>query len=571
MPNTVYYAIMKRKGVGKMSFDGIFIHHLIKELQVLKGARIQKIYQISTFDLLLYVRVEKETKKLLISTSNESSRIHFTKYDYDIPATPSSFTMFLRKHFDGGIIKDIYQYQSDRIIILDILTTNEMKDKIVKKLCLEATGRTANLIILQDNKILEAIKHSSFLDEKARTILPNAIYTPLENNKFDTLHLHYEQIYNFFASNSNITSKEIQNRFAGLSLMACNEINSVYDKAKRLNSLINDPIKPCIMDYNNKKYFYFQPVNHLNATITNYPDLSSLLDDYFYEKDKINRIKQKSDDIYKFVLKQIEKNKNKLEKLKHELQNSLDNEIYKIKGEILLANCYLKDYNRKKIQLFNYYNNEYIDINLDEKLNLAQNANKYFAKYQKAKNAIKHLKEQIEITKNEIDYFTLIECQLKLCDVNDSLEIKQELIDQRYLKNDSKAKKQKKEIGFLKFYTSDNTPILVGKNNVQNEYLTHKLAKANEMWFHVKDAPGSHVIVQKTSPLNEEEIRTAALLASYYSPFKDSSSVPVCYTQVRYIKKIPGKRPCFVTFSHEKTIFIDPDISLINAIKTKKD
>jgi predicted ribosome quality control (RQC) complex YloA/Tae2 family protein len=221
--------------------------------------------------------------------------------------------------------------------------------------------------------------------------------------------------------------------------------------------------------------------------------------------------------------------------------------------------------------LFNYYTNEDITIELENKYSIKENANRFFTKHQKSKKAIIYINEQIEIANNEIEYLELILSQIINANVNDIEQIKQELIENHYIKktNNKTNKNRKEKIEILTYYTSSGTKILVGKNNIQNEYITHKLAKANDMWYHVKDAPGSHVLV--VDPTNtEEEIRTASILAAYYSSYQSSSSVCVNYTLARWIKKIPGKRNCFVTYSNEKTIYIDPDIEIINKLNKIK-
>ena len=252
-----------------------------------------------------------------------------------------------------------------------------------------------------------------------------------------------------------------------------------------------------------------------------------------------------------------------------ELADANDSDKYRIYGELLLTSSNLKD-KLKEIEVFNYYTNENIKIKLDNKYTVLDNSNKYFKKYQKAKNSIKYINEQIEESKNEIDYFNVLKYQLNDASINEALEIQDELIENKYLFNKeitNKKKNQKPKI--LTFELDNNILISVGKNNIQNEYLTHKLANSNDMWFHVKDAPGSHVVVHNGGELSEDEIRIAANLAAYYSSFKESSSVPVDYTRIRNIK-IPRRRACFVTYKHQSTIYIDPDYDTILKLKIKK-
>jgi predicted ribosome quality control (RQC) complex YloA/Tae2 family protein len=223
----------------------------------------------------------------------------------------------------------------------------------------------------------------------------------------------------------------------------------------------------------------------------------------------------------------------------------------------------------EKVTLLNYYTNEEITIELDNKISLKENANKFFLRHQKAKKATKYISEQIEISKDELEYLKLISTQIDTANVKDIEQIKTELMNNHYIKNttNKNTTKRKEKIEILT-YVIGGSEILVGKNNIQNEYITHQLARPNDLWMHVKDGPGSHVLI-KNPTYSEEEIRGAAMLAAYYSTFQSSSSVAVNYTLAKHVKKIPGKRNCFVTFSNEKTIYIDPDIEFINKLKTK--
>ncbi|MFI3251937.1 MAG: NFACT RNA binding domain-containing protein, partial [bacterium] len=292
-------------------------------------------------------------------------------------------------------------------------------------------------------------------------------------------------------------------------------------------------------------------------------------DNFFYDKANTSIIKQKTNNIDTTVKKLLERTQRKICSQEQELIDASDNETYKIFGELLTANLYqLPKGNTKNVKVFNYYTNEEIEIQLDPLLSMKDNASKYFTKYQKMKKTIIHLEKQIEISKQEKNYLELILMQISQANLNDIKEIRNELIANHYLKA-TKIEKRKDKVQPLIYLTDEGTEILVGKNNIQNETITHKLAKHNELWFHVKDGPGSHVVLRKTENYTENEIRTAAMIAAYYSNYKQSSSVEVCYTLVKYIKKIPGHKNCFVTFSNEKSIFIDPDKNLIEKLSIR--
>ncbi|MCR5646807.1 MAG: NFACT RNA binding domain-containing protein, partial [Acholeplasmatales bacterium] len=340
-----------------------------------------------------------------------------------------------------------------------------------------------------------------------------------------------------------------------------NIANNFYDNIHAKNN------PSIIIDANNKKDFYFNPLSY--EIIKSYDSISLLLDDYYFKEDLKSKVKAKTGDLLSFVNKQIAKYTKKLEKLDLELIDANDSDKYRIYGELLLSNSNLKN-KLSEIEVFNYYTSENIKIKLDNKITVLDNSNKYFKKYQKAKSSIKYINEQIEEAHNEIDYFTVLKYQLIDASINEALEIQDELIENKYLFNKEITNKKKNQKPKLLTYEVNNTLISVGKNNIQNEYLTHKLSNSNDMWFHVKDAPGSHVVIHSSEELSEELIRTAANLAAYYSAYKESSSVPVDYTRIRNIKKIPKRRACFVTYKHQSTIYIDPDMDAILKLKIKK-
>ncbi|MDE7213649.1 MAG: NFACT RNA binding domain-containing protein, partial [Anaeroplasmataceae bacterium] len=298
-----------------------------------------------------------------------------------------------------------------------------------------------------------------------------------------------------------------------------------------------------------------------------YPSLSNLLDEVYYQADNQSKIKSKTNDLVSFIERQIHKNEKKIKKLQTEAIEASHAEEYKIKGELLLSYPNLKA-KESKVSVFNYYTNQEEIIDLDSKYDIITNSQKYYKKYQKTKTAVHYIDEQLKLAESEIEYFKILLAQLKCASINDAIEIKQELIENRYLLDTPIKAKKKAKPNFLT-YIVDDVFIYVGKNNLQNEYLTHKLAKPNDFWFHVQNASGSHVIVS-TNELTENLCRTAAMLAANYSSLNESSSIPVDYTQIRNIKKIPGKRNCFVTYTKQKTIYIDIDKKILDNLKVKK-
>lgn len=531
-----------------MAFDGLLVKNLINELKILETGRISKIKQLSKLEIILTIRANKVNHNLIISANSQSARMHLTKNQYETLKEPPSFCMMLRKHLDGGYINTITQIENDRIIKIEVTKINELGDKVIKEMYFEAMGKHSNLIVVEDGKIIESIKHIPPFQNSYRTILPGAMYKLPPMNKPNP--------FDDFKSN---TFEEIMS-YQGISPLMANEILATNDA-----ELIHAEPNPVIIKGKKEKY-YFIPLSTLEGTQTEYDSISDMLDSYYFNRDTFEKIKQRAKDLTLFIKNEYDKNKNKLDKLIDELSKAEDNDIHRVKGEVLLANLHNLTKGKNKVELLNFYTNENIEISLNPLLSPSENANKYFTKYQKAKKAINHLKEQINLTKNEIEYFDLLTEQIQTASINDVEEIRIELEDNNYLKK--KKRKKKAKPNFLTYISDDGTEILVGKNNMQNEYLTHKHAQKYDIWMHAKDIPGSHVIIKDSEP-SENAIRTAANLAAYYSKAKNSSSVPVDYTFIRYIKKIPGKKLSFVTYTNQSTIFIDPDHEMIMKLKQK--
>jgi len=551
-----------------MSFDGIFLSRLIKEFNILKTGRISKVIESGDTDFILTIRANRQNYNLMMSFSSDFSRIHLTNIEYNAPANPKSFTMFLRKHIEGYFVEDINIYHSDRIVYFTLTGYNEMQDFKRKYLICEVMGRYSNMILAdQDFKIIEAIKHDG-VGEYNRTILPNAIYEFPETNKLNPLNYTCDELINIAEERRLSNPKEYMNAFNGVSLNLSYPIFNVEMHSKAFYEYLHIDNKPCtFINFKGKLDFYYHPFN--NEVIDSYNTLSELLDEFYYKADIQAKVKLKTNDLLTFINRQINKNKKKIEKLHQDKEDANRLDEYRIYGELLLSAPNLKE-KKKEIKVFNYYDNENIIVPLDIKYSIIENSNRYFKKYQKSKTSLLHIDEQIKIAENEIEYFDVLKYQLEAANINEAMEIQEELIEGKYIfKKDNKPRKKQKPK--LLTYSLDNgTLISVGKNNIQNEYLTHKLAKGNEMWFHIKDGAGSHVVIHNEGELTEEEIRTAANLAAYYSTMSESSSVAVDYTKIRNIKKIPGKRNCFVTYTHQKTIYIDQDKDYINELKVKK-
>ncbi|MBN2605266.1 MAG: NFACT family protein [Bacilli bacterium] len=555
-----------------MSFDGNILHKITDELHsVLLTGRINKIYQLSKYDFLFVINAKGSKEQLFISCSPSYSRIHLTEMNYEKPDYPPTFCMFLRKHLEGGIIEDIVQVSNDRIIIISVTKRNELGDLATKKLIIEVMGRHSNIIITEeDNRILEAVKHVMPFEDSERTIFPSAIYHIPISEKINPYDVEKRNI--FLSNPEHLNEQVLLDNFIGFSPLITSEIMFQFHNSNKSIKVIFDELlntnHPQII-HGKKDYFYYTDLSHLNGNIDYYDSVNILLDRYYFERDSIDIIKQKSKDLVKFIKNHINKAKTKYEKLQKELMNTSSRDEFRVKGELIQANMHHITKGETKLTCNNYYTNEDIIIELDPKLTPIENSEKYFKKYKKLKISIPYIEEQIQDSLLEKKYFEELLHQIENATLKDIEEIKEELEDKNYLKRKNVVNKKKKRPNYETFVDKDGVEILVGKNNIQNEYISHKLAKHNEVWFHVKEAPGSHVIVRKSFPLSETTIRTAAQLASYFSKLRLSNSVPVDYLEVRYLKKVPGRINSFVTYKNNKTIYIDPDESFILDLRKK--
>ncbi len=555
------YFMIYFKVVIKMSFDGVFLHKLLGELNSIKTGRITKIMESGDTDFIFTIRADKTNYHLLFSFSCDFARIHFTTKRYDFPSNPKSLTMFLRKHIEGYFIEDIYQYNNDRILVFKLTGYNELRDYTQKYLICEFMGRYSNMLLTDENyRILEVLKHAG-VSEFGRTMLPNATYVFPTTTKMNPFKLTLEELEALQIS----SPKELCIKLEGISM---NLASYVYTKERAIPffyELLHKEIEPCIYKQaNEKKEYYYIP---LGEKVYSFSSCSAMLDAYYYDMDNQAKIKAKTNDLERVIERQIIKNEKKLKKLELESIDASSAMDYKIKGDLLLSYPHLKS-KEQRVEVYDYYNQKNIMIELDPKYDIITNSQRYYKKYQKMKTAVHYIQDQMNFARNEIEYFKILSEQLKCASIHDALEIQQELIENHYIfKEEGKAKRKAKP-NYLTYLIED-TEIFVGKNNLQNEYLTHKLARGTDFWFHVQNASGSHVIVA-TNELTEELCRSAAMLAASYSSLKNSSSIPVDYTQVKNIKKIPGKRNCFVTYTKQKTIYIDIDPNKVEGMKLKK-
>lgn len=566
-----------------MAFDGIFTHYIVKELQNrLVSGRINKIYQVSNYELVFVIRANNETQKCLFSIHPLYSRVQITDNSFSYPQEPPMFCMLLRKHLEGGIIRAIEQKDNDRIVRFSIEYLNEIGDHDHKELIIEVMGKHSNIILVNKDtgKIIDCIKHISPFQNSYRTLQPGADYIfPPAGDKIPFIPSTLEDFQGVDYTSKNL-SKAIVAHFEGVSPVLANELleravsytpESVYQTKELLVKEFNEALNPTIIYTPNKSYFYLIPLASIEGEAKNFTSLSELLDRFYFMKDEHERIRQQTQDLEKFIKNELEKQKNKLNNLHQDRAEAERADVFRLSGELIVSNAYRIEKGMTSIEVENYYNdNEKLWIDLDPLKTAMENSQSYYQKYQKAKKAIVHIEEQIALTKDEITYFETLYQQIESATLDDALEIRQELEELGYIRKRKVSKRKKQQKLKYETFQVDGAMIYVGKNNLQNEYLTFRLADKEDLWMHAKDMPGSHVII-KANEFSENIMRTGAMLASYYSKGKESSSVPVDYTFIKNVKKIPGAKPGFVTYDHQKTIYIDPSEDFIHSLTTKND
>ncbi|MGT2754180.1 Rqc2 family fibronectin-binding protein [Streptococcus ovis] len=548
-----------------MSFDGFFLHHMTAELQQeLEGGRIQKINQPFEQELVLAIRSNRKNHKLLLSAHSVFGRVQLTETEFANPKTPNTFTMILRKYLQGAVIERIEQMENDRILEISVSNKDEIGDAIQATLIVEIMGKHSNIILVdkRENKIIEAIKHVGFSQNSYRTILPGSAYiAPPASEGKNPFAISDEKLFEIL-STQELSPKHLQHLFQGIGRDTATELSQrlTNDKLKNFRSFFQQKMQPCLTE----KSYSAVPFKDSQQE---FPSLSALLDAYYQNKAERDRVAQQANELIKRVASELEKNRKKLIKQEEELRATENAEEFRQKGELLTTYLHQVPNDQSSVTLDNYYTNQPIKIALNVALTPSQNAQRYFKKYQKLKEAVKHLTNLIEETKATILYLESVETLLNQASLSEIDEIREELIETGYLKRRHRekiAKRQKPE----RYLASDGkTIILVGKNNLQNDELTFKMAKKRELWFHAKDIPGSHVIITDNLDPTDEVKTDAAELAAYFSKARHSNLVQVDMIEAKKLHKPTGGKPGFVTYRGQKTLRVTPTEEKIASMK----
>lgn len=582
-----------------MALDGIFLSKIKDEILCNGiGLRVDRVNQPTRDEIILNLRGKGGNYKLLFCVRADSARVHFTSHSIDNPPVPPMFCMLMRKHLTGAVIKNVRQQGLDRILFIDFDAANEIGDRVELTLCVEIMGKHSNLILLCGNKIIDSIKRIDLLTSSVRQILPGLEYKlPPEQNKINIESREIKEAFDRIVSyREKLLSSAIISSLEGVSPVVAREIayrvsfDDVCVSALSRNqeemlikelSFVKDNL------HKSDKYYMItdeigkpKDLSHLEIRqyggklgVKVYESPSELLDDFYFERDRINRINHRGHELIKLLGNLIERTARKLDLQRQELKKCADKETLKLYGELILANLYKLGKGVTYYEVENYYDNyNTLRIPCNPALSPTENQKKYYKDYKKAQTAEKMLVGLIEDGENEIIYLESVLDELSRADTDSEISaIRLELFDGGYIKN-TKGKKQKapKELPPYEFKSTDGFKILVGRNNVQNDKLSLKTAAKNDMWLHTQKIPGSHVIIfGEGKEISDLAIEEASSIAAYYSKARESSLVPVDYTRVKALKKPNGAKAGMVIYHEYYTIITKPDKELAEKLRVK--
>lgn len=540
-----------------MAFDGITMHAVIAELNKnIINAKINKVFEPSKNEIILGLYNNGKNYALNINISSNNYRMNLTTHSKPNPFAAPNFCMLLRKHIIGFKIKEFVTYGLERIVEIVLEGYNELNDVVTKKLIIELMGKHSNIILTNsENYIIDSIRHTDKLSGALRDILPAHIYTLPNSDKHDFLVVksfeEFEKICN---------GKSIYNSFVGISKNFVSSLNLTdskerYDYIKSLINNIDKAKLESVINSNKKDYTIVSSEECKNL------ELNFALDDFYFEKESEEFFINCRNSILKIILEYLKKYNRKLLSINEKLKECKNIDLYKLYGELITSNLYkLPKYNVSKIEVENYYDNDkLITIPLDESISIQKNMEKYFKKYNKLKTALEISAKQKQVTEAELEYIESIVYSLENCsNINEVNEVYDEISNSSLFSDSFKKNtktKNKIDISEPEEFNIDGFTVLVGKNNKQNDYLSLKLAKPDDLWFHTKDIRGSHVVLRTNGKeISNGLIIKCAKLAASHSKAKNSSNVPVDYCLAKYVKKPSGAKPGMVIYTNYKTV-----------------
>ena len=580
-----------------MAFDGITVHGLVHEFnERLIDGRITKIAQPEKDELLLTIKNEKETFRLVISVNPSLPLIYLTDVNKQSPINAPMFCMLLRKHINNGRILKIEQPDMERVVVFYIEHRNELGDLCTKKLIVELMGKHSNIIFATDEDIIvDSIKHVTPVMSSVRVVMPNQQYfIPKTSDKLNPLTVSKDEFIEKIKNSKGVLYKAIYSSFTGISPVIAQEICNLTDidsnmpvaeisddfythlyniYSNMIDDIKNNNFTPVIY-YNND-----EPVEFNSFKLTLFGDsiekqlstINKVIVEFYSQKDSYTRIRQKSATLRHIVDTNLNKDRKKYDLQLRQLKDTEKAEKFKVYGELLTSYSFNVEEGAKSFTTTNFYTGDEITIPLDEHKSAIENANKYFDKYNKLKRTKAALDDIIKETKESIDYLDNISTYIDLATSEDDLTaIREELITSRYINKHVKDKRAKIKSKPLHYISSDGYDIYVGKNNLQNEEVTFKIANTNDWWFHAKNMPGSHVIVKLKNDNKEMPDRVfeeAGAVAAFYSKAKGQSSVEIDYTKRKHLKKVAASKPGFVIYHTNYSLVAEPDISNLTLVE----
>ncbi len=568
-----------------MAFDGIFIYSIIEEIKgELINGKVEKVSQPEKDEIILTVKNGRIISRLSISASPLYPKLLLTGVTKPNPEAPPIFCMVLRKYLLGARILNIRQLATDRVVFIDFQSLDELGYDSIYILAVEIMGKHSNITLIRqrDNIIMDSIKHITMDMNSLRTLLPGVKYiNPPASAKLNPLEAGFPEMRDFINENSiAFNSSLFSNIFTGISKPLSRELlfrleqQGIEFNAENLQKIADflteffrkirnsDFSFVLYTSHSAVKEFYCIEFFHLGEFQKNvYESASRLVEIYYLEKDKADRLKNRSSDLHKLINVNLERCMKKIKLLEETLAECKTKDQFKIIGELLTSSIYSMEKGQSEIEVLNYYSadNEYITIKLDKEKTPSQNVQYYFKKYNKLKKSEEASRIQIENARAEHEYLLSVLTNIENADSYDEIEeIKRELIDTGYIRFKKTSGKKPKQAKPMHFLSKDNIDIYVGKNNLQNDYLTLKFADKHDIWMHTKNIPGSHVIIKCFGTVPDSTLLEAANLAAWYSKAKNSTKVPVDYTQVRNVHKPNGAKPGMVIYTTNKTIYADP-------------
>jgi predicted ribosome quality control (RQC) complex YloA/Tae2 family protein len=569
-----------------MPLDGIYIYSLTEELKKkLTGCRVDKVSQPEKDELVLSLRGDRTTYKLLISASSTYPKIHLTTFNKPNPVKAPMFCMVLRKYLSTAKVIEVYQLSTDRVLVIDFESSDELGFYSVYSLIIEVMGRHSNITLVRkrDNMVIDSIKHMTPEINSYRSLYPGISYVyPPESTKLNPFNFKLEEFKQYINSNNikydfNIFSRSftgISTQFSK-SLYLLLDLNNIEPSSSSITETyayivkIFEDLQQCTFSFNTyydeasvKDFYCTNLYQFKEYNQKNYISPSELIEEFYFQKDKTDRLNAKSADLQKIINTNIDRCNKKLDILNKTLKECEERDHYRIWGELITANIYSIKKGDRNIKVLNYYadEEEFVEIKLDENKTPSENIQAYYKKYNKLKKSAEMAEIQIKATEQELDYLQSVLTNIKNVETYEEIdEIRREVTETGYIKFKKEDKKKIKTSKPHHFVSSDGAHIYVGKNNIQNDLLTLKFADKQDIWLHTKNIPGSHVIIKGVGKVSDKTLEEAATLAAFYSKAKESTKVPVDYTEIKNVKKPSGSKPGMVIYYTNKTIYANPE------------